>query len=164
MKNRTKTIRLKNFEESLRESFTTMSGMPQNSRGYATGMSSRTQSNTISTLPHGGAGATGLRGNINPTTGYNIDQIKDLEKVSSKAPPLLPFPLDNIFQDLVSGIRYIENVEVQLKIAVENNVTLPPERLKLLMKMKRVVSICKRHLADVGKHIETISIDDETTL
>lgn len=157
-----KKLRLKNFEESLRESFTTMSGMPQNSRGYATGMSSRTQSNTIGTLPQGG-GKTGLKATIGYTTGYNIDQIKDLEKVSSKAPPLLPFPLDNIFQDLVSGIRYIENVEDQLKMAINNNITLPPERLDLLMKMKRVVAICKIHLADVGKHIETISIDDETT-
>lgn len=163
MKKQTKKLRLNSFEESLRESFTTMSGMPQNSRGYATGMSSRTQSNTISTLPHGGAGSTGLKGNLSPTTGYNIDQIRDLEKVSSKAPPLLPFPLDNIFQDLVSGIRYIENVESQLKMAINNNITLPPERLKLLMKMKRVISMCKIHLADVGKGIETISIDDETT-
>lgn len=140
-----------------------MSGMPQNSRGYATGMSSRTGANSISTLPQGGAGQTAIRKTLNPVTGYNEDELRSMEKITSKAPPLLPFPLDNIFQDLVSGIRYIENVESQLKTAVNNNVTLTPEKLKLLMKMKRVISICKVHLADVGKHIETISIDDELT-
>lgn len=134
-----------------------MSGIPQDARGYATGYSSRTSSHSISFQ---GDGHTGLRSNLKGTTGYNIDQINKLEQAASKAPPLLPFPLDNIFQDLVSGIRYIENVEKQLKTAIDNNVVVPPEKLKKLMKMKRVISICLKRMVNVGKHIESINLDE----
>jgi len=158
MKKPIKKVKLKSYKQAIKESFTTMSGMPQDARGYATGYSSRTASHSISTLSPGDG--TSLRGTAKDTTGYNIDQINSLEKMASKAPPLLPFPLDNIFQDLVSGIRYIENVDKQLKTAINNNIVLEPGKLKKLMKMRRVISICLKRIINVGKHIEDINLDE----
>lgn len=158
MKNQaTKKIKLKSYKQALRESFTTMSGMPQDARGYATGYSSRTASHSISTIP---GGQTGLHGTLTGTTGYNINDINKIEQETSKAPPLLPFPLDNIFQDLVSSIRYIENVERQLKTSIENNIVLSPEKLKKLMKMRHIVTICKKKMIGIGRHIEDINLDE----
>ena len=157
-KRKTKNIKLKAYKQAVKESFTTMSGMPQSSQGYATALSSRTASHSISTMSPGDG--TGLRSSIRGHTGYNINDINKIEKLTSKAPPLLPFPLDNIFHDLIHSIRYIENVEKQLKEAITNNVSLSPTKLAKLMKMKRTISICLNRIINGGKHIEDINLDE----
>jgi len=112
-------------------------------KGYVTGRSS----------PNLGNAMTG-------TSGPDVYIVNKEEELTSRAPTLLPFPLDTVFEHLVDSIAALQRVDSQMKSAIENNVTLSRSKLLRLKEMQQDISDYIEKITELGKSIEQINIDE----
>lgn len=137
------TVLNENFS-SLFGGATPVGGVSTNhSKGYVTGRST----------PHGGRSMTG-------PTGFDITRINKEEELTSRAPALLPFPLDNVFENIVDSISSMRRVSDLMETAINNNVTLSVSKLNKLKKMQIDIENYIDEMTDIGKNIESISLSD----
>lgn len=103
--------------------------------------------------PHMGRSMTG-------PTGFDVTQINKEEELTSRAPALLPFPLDNVFENIVDSISSLRKVSDLMETAANNNVTLSASKLNKLKKMQIDVEGYIDEMINIGKNIESISLSD----
>ena len=99
------------------------------------------------------------RGMTGPA-GVDIDMINKEEELTSRAPALLPFPLDNVFDHIVDAVSALQQVDRQMKSAIESNITLSDSKLIRLKEMEQFIFDNIEDLVKLGKNIESLNIDE----
>jgi hypothetical protein len=148
-KKKTKTT-CYNYKDALNEAFASLygGGSPvqgltnRNSKGFSVGSRS----------------AHPYRSMTGPT-GYDIEQIRAEEEQTSRAPALMPYPLDAIFDHVSMSLESLEQINILLKTAIENNSMLPEEKLGRLQKIQKYIESTIKNIVNIGKNIEKINLD-----
>ena len=136
--------------ESLEESFSSLYG----GGSPVQGISNRGSGNSVTTRSsHPFRSMTG-------PTGFDIDIIRGEEEATSKAPTLMPFPLDAVFDHITETLISLERIRILMKTTIESNSILHPDRLGKLKKMHKYIEGTIKNITTIGKAIEGINLED----
>jgi hypothetical protein len=90
---------------------------------------------------------------------YNTNNILDPQQSEPYAKKLLPFPLENIEEQLADVYFEMDKIRKRIEVSKRNNVTnLTPLRLKQLKKMQYKINTAMALVKDLTKDLDSFWI------